>query len=108
MKGFLDKDIERLAALWKGEVTFIEKEDRVTTMNVKKRYIVGDGDKNIIIDRVLQSGHGYVSVKGDPEGVTVTATIKPFQESMMSFNRFVKQLHLVETKLSTNDVGNNG
>ncbi|WP_240377245.1 hypothetical protein [Bacillus piscicola] len=93
-KGFLEKDIEKLASLWKGEVSFIEKDHKITMLTVKRRYQLKDSKKDVqvLIDKVLSSSHGYVSVQGDPEGLTVSASVKPIPESMISFRRLAKQL----------------
>lgn len=93
MKGFLEKDIERLSKLWKGQMTFTEKDDRITTMTMKRSYSIPDGKKEVLINKVLRSKHGYVSVEGEGKRVVVTATVKPFPESIHTFCSFARQLN---------------
>ena len=92
MRGFVERDIERLSKLWKGQMVFTEKDDRITTMTMKRSYSISDGEKEMLINKVLTSKHGYVSIEGEGNYVTVSATVKPSPESIHTFCSFAKQL----------------
>ncbi|MCM3716042.1 hypothetical protein M3202_18480 [Alkalihalobacillus oceani] len=93
---FILKDLLHLIDLWDGEVDLGERNGKVDSLTLKKEYTVGkDADKvkTILIEKVMKS-HGFLTLNGSGEKVTITAIVKP--DSFVSASQMVNQLKLLE------------
>ncbi|QOY37598.1 hypothetical protein AWH56_008460 [Anaerobacillus isosaccharinicus] len=96
VNSFDTKDIQKLVELWKGNVKFSRKENKIVQVELSKRYKmnVGDKESSFILEKVI-TGYNFLKVEGSKERLCVTATVKPV--SMNDFENYCLKLQEIDS-----------